>query len=69
MKVIAEQIKADSGVIQRVGQISVGYLPQDIELQADQTLLEATSVFPPKLAEVVRTLTHLEEQMAEPIGV
>lgn len=66
MKVIAEQIKADSGVIQRVGQISVGYLPQDIELQADQTLLEATSVFPPKLAEVVRTLTHLEEQMADP---
>lgn len=47
MKVIAEQIKADSGFIQRIGQVSVGYLPQDITLDAQQTVLEAASVSPP----------------------
>ena len=67
MKVIAEQIKADSGFIQRIGQVSVGYLPQDIELDAHQTVIEAASVFPPKLAEVVQTLNHLEAQMADPL--
>jgi ATP-binding cassette, subfamily F, member 3 len=66
LKVIAGIAQPTIGRATRIGNISVGYLPQDIDLPRGQTLLDAALVLPPKLAQVEAELASIESQLADP---
>ncbi len=66
LRVIAGQLGVDRGAIHRQRGISVGYLPQEVELDPERTLLEQASLLPPKLAEVEAELGAAERRLADP---
>jgi len=66
LKAIMGEVIPDSGSIVIQRGVTVGYLPQLVDIPPGSTLLEAASVPPPELAEVEARLTACEEQLANP---
>lgn len=56
----------DSGQIARARDLRLGYLPQDVHLPPDKTLLDIAMTPPPRLAEVEDKLANIEAQLADP---
>ena len=65
LKVLLGEVEPDAGHIALQNGIRIGYLPQDIELQRGNTLLDTAMVKPPALVEVEFELESVEEQLAE----
>lgn len=65
-KLITGDLKTDAGFIKRARDITIGYLPQDVDLTPGYTLLEEASILPPALADVEAELTRIEEKLASP---
>ncbi len=65
LKTIAGLVIPDSGSVVLTGNVTVGYLPQDITLPAG-TLYEVASLPPPRLAQVEAEITALEERLGDP---
>lgn len=65
-KVILDEVIPDVGVVTRINGIRVGYLPQDVHLPADKTLIETSMTLPPELAELTACLDETESQLADP---
>jgi ATP-binding cassette, subfamily F, member 3 len=66
-KAIMGLVELDSGAVIRARGVSVGYLPQDVELDGDRTLLEEVMILPPQLARVEAELAEIEEQLGDSI--
>lgn len=66
LKVITGEIVPENGHISRSGQTFTGYLPQDIDLPAGQTLYDAAMTLPPRLAGVERELDAIETRLGDP---
>ena len=66
LKVLLGEVEPDAGHIAMQNGIRIGYLPQDIELKRDNTLLDTAMVKPPALVEVESELESVEAQLAEP---
>ncbi len=65
LKLIAGEMISDTGSIDR-GKLTVGYLPQQVELEGGRTLIEAAMVLPPHLADLESQLNRIEEQLGDP---
>ncbi len=66
LRVIAGKAPPDSGSVIGVGDLTIGYLPQDIILSSDRTILEETMVLPPALAQIEKQLAIIEGQLGDP---
>ena len=67
MKAIDGQITPEGGHITRMRGVEVGYLHQDIELEAGYTLLETALQPPPRLAQIEAEISALEDQLGNPV--
>lgn len=65
-KVILGDIEPDKGNISLQNGLRVGYLPQDIELPQDKTLLDVAMIKPQELVNVETRLDEIEAQLADP---
>ncbi|MCI0710750.1 MAG: ATP-binding cassette domain-containing protein [Chloroflexi bacterium] len=65
LNVILGNIKPDSGFANSVGDITIGYLPQEVDLTPGQSLLEEALELPPQLAELDGKLAQIEVQLAD----
>ena len=65
-KLLLGDIDPDKGHITRHKGIRLGYLPQDIELPPEKTLIEMAMIKPPELVEVETQLAAMEAQLADP---
>lgn len=65
-KAIIGEIEIDSGTIMLGRDMTLGYLPQDIELSADKTLYETATELPEELAHIDHALTSIDEQLSDP---
>ncbi len=65
-QVLLGEVEPDRGHVSRLSGARIGYLPQDISLPAQLTLIEAAMIKPAELAEAERALSAIEEQLAEP---
>lgn len=65
-KVITGDVQLDEGTIVIARGCSIGYLPQDIQLTSERTVLDEVLTLPPTLAEVEAWLTDIEHQLADP---
>jgi ATP-binding cassette subfamily F protein 3 len=66
LKVITGGVTPDSGTIIRAKTVTVGYLPQEIALSPDRTLLDEAMVPPPALAQIEAELARIEAQLGDP---
>ncbi|WP_119065614.1 ribosomal protection-like ABC-F family protein [Aggregatilinea lenta] len=66
LKVITGSVTPDAGMVIRAKTVSVGYLPQDIDLMPGRTLLDEAMVPPPGLAQVEGELARIEAQLGDP---
>ena len=66
LRAIVGELGVDRGSIHRQRGISIAYLPQEVELEAERTLLECASALPPKLAAVEAELAACERRLADP---
>jgi ATP-binding cassette subfamily F protein 3 len=66
LKAIVGEIQPDAGTIVRMRGVSVGYLPQAVNLTAGQTLLEEAMQLPPELAQVEAELVRIEAALGDP---
>lgn len=66
MKVLIGDLAIDSGFVVRGKALSVGYMPQEVELPKGITLLEAAMIMPPDLAAVDQALHKIDEQLGDP---
>jgi len=65
-RLLLGDIEPDRGNIRRQAGIRLGYLPQDIELPPDKTLIETALIKPSELMEVEARLDAVEAQLADP---
>ncbi len=65
-KLITGDLQTDAGYVKRARDVTIGYLPQDVDLTQGYTLLEEASIMPPALADVEAELTRIEEKLASP---
>ena len=65
LKVLLGEVEPDAGHIALQNGIRIGYLPQDIELQRGNTLIDTAMVKPPALVEVESELESVEAQLAD----
>ena len=65
-KLLLGDIEPDQGHITRYKGIRIGYLPQDIELPPEKTLIEMAMIKPPELIKVETQLEAMEAQLADP---
>ena len=65
-KLLLGDIEPDKGYIRRQKGIRLGYLPQDIELPPDKTLIETAMIKPSELVEVEAQLDAIEAQLTDP---
>ncbi len=65
-RLISGEITSDEGTITRRQGLQIGYLPQDIEFQSDQSLLEVVLSASEELSHVEGELARLDEQFADP---
>src|SRR5450631_1882813 len=61
-RAIVGELQPSAGTVVRMRGISVGYLPQEVQLTAGKTLLDEAIVLPPELARVEAELTRIEAQ-------
>src|SRR5205814_7247890 len=66
LKAIHGDIQPDGGAIVRMRGVSVGYLPQDVQLMPGRTLLDEAMTPPPELAQIEAELTRIETLLADP---
>jgi ATP-binding cassette, subfamily F, member 3 len=66
LKMIAGRLTPDAGAVIRMRGIHVGYLPQDVTIATDRSLLEEALIPPPRLAQLEDQITALEEQLGQP---
>ena len=66
LKLLLGDIEPDKGHISRQKGIRLGYLPQDIKLPPDKTLIEMAMIKPRELVEVEARLDAMEAQLADP---
>ena len=60
------EVEPDRGSITAQRGIRIGYLPQDIALPPDMTLIETALIKPPELAQAEDRLSAIEAQLADP---
>lgn len=65
-KAIVGLVQPDEGTVIRARGITVGHLPQDVELAPDRTLLDEVMILPDNLARVETELTAIEDQLTDP---
>ena len=65
-KLLLGDIEPDKGHITRRKGMRLGYLPQDIELPPEKTLIEMAMIKPPELVKVETQLEAMEAQLAAP---
>ena len=65
-RAIVGDVRPDEGTIIRSRGICVGYLPQDVVLPSDRTMLDEALIPPPELARVEARLTEIETSLADP---
>lgn len=66
LKLLLGDIEPDQGNIARQKGIRLGYLPQDIELPPDKTLIETAMIKPKELIAAEARLNAIETQLADP---
>ena len=66
LRLILGDIQPDRGAIIRQPDIRLGYLPQDIALPPELTVLEAAAIKSPALQEVEAELERIEAQLTDP---
>ncbi|MCY4537057.1 MAG: ABC-F family ATP-binding cassette domain-containing protein [Chloroflexi bacterium] len=66
LKVLLGEVEPDEGQIAMQNGARLGYLPQDIELAEDLTLIDAAMVKPPALEEIESRLESVEAQLSDP---
>ncbi|MBI5666990.1 MAG: ABC-F family ATP-binding cassette domain-containing protein [Chloroflexi bacterium] len=66
LRVIAGKDQPDAGSISMMRGVSVGYLPQDVELPPGRTLIDEAMTLPPRLAQAEAELARLEKLLADP---
>lgn len=66
LKVINGDVSVESGQVVIHSGTYIGYLPQDIHLPSNLTLIETAMILPPRLAEVEAQLAVIEAKLAEP---
>ena len=60
LKAIMGEVQPDQGTIVRMRGVRAGYLPQDVTLTPDSTVLEEAMIPPPRLAQVEAELSRIE---------
>lgn len=65
-KVILGEIETDKGHVAVQSDVRIGYLPQDITLPRDMTLLETAMIKPAELLDVEAQLDAIETQLSDP---
>jgi ATP-binding cassette subfamily F protein 3 len=65
-KAIAGLLTPDRGAIVSQRGVTIGYLPQDVELLPGRTLFEEALTLPPELAAVEAELTRIEAALSDP---
>lgn len=60
------EVEPDRGSITTQRDTRIGYLPQDITLPPDMTLIETALMKPPELAQAEDRLNEIESQLADP---
>ena len=65
-KVLLGEVEPDGGHITAQRGLRIGYLPQDIALPPDMTLIETALIKPPELAQSEDRLSAIEAQLADP---
>ncbi len=66
LKAIMGEVQPDTGSISRIRGVTVGYLPQQVELTPGRQLLQEALTPPPELAAVEAELTRIEAQLGDP---
>lgn len=66
LKVLVGQVEPDVGSVTTMRGVSLGYLPQDINLPVGKTLYQVAMTPPPKLAQVNADLDAIEDQLGDP---
>lgn len=66
LKVIAGLYQPDAGTMVKMRGVSVGYLPQHVQLTPERTLIEEAMILPPKLQAVDAALHAVEARIADP---
>jgi ATP-binding cassette subfamily F protein 3 len=66
LKLIVGDVSLNGGTLTKMRGVTVGYLPQEITLPPDKTLLEAALVLPPDLARIEAELKRVEAQIGQP---
>ena len=66
LNLITGSVVPDSGSIMRARNIQIGYLPQDVMMPQDVTLLEEALTLPPRLAETEEMLIYIENKLGDP---
>ncbi len=66
LRAIKGELETDRGSITRLAGARIGYLPQDIELPPERTLIDEAGALPPRLAEVQDELQRIEARLADP---
>ena len=64
--VLLGDVEPDKGNVWRQTGARIGYLPQDISLPPESSLIDVAMIKPPELAETERELSAIEEQLADP---
>jgi ATP-binding cassette subfamily F protein 3 len=66
LKVMIGDIAPIAGSVTKIRGVRLGYLPQEVRLPSDCTLLQAASALPPELATVEATLQRIEQSLSDP---
>jgi ATP-binding cassette subfamily F protein 3 len=66
LKLIQGHLPPDSGAIISMPNLTIGYLPQDIDYDSEKKLLDFALELPPALAEVEETLAEIEKEISLP---
>lgn len=66
LKVITGAVEPDTGTITRPRDLHLGYLPQDVTLPENRTVIEEAMTLPPRLATIEEELARIEAQLADP---
>lgn len=66
LKLIRGELPTDTGAVNRLRGATVGYLPQQVELNSGSTLIDEAMVMPPDLAKVEADLAKIEAQLSDP---
>lgn len=66
LKVIIGDVVPDEGMVNPTRGTTVGYLPQEVKLNADNTLLAEAMQMPPQLADVDEQLHRINDQLGDP---